>query len=201
MLENNDKEITIADIPKKLEKRGWKNTGQKKETLINKRFGKLVVLSKEGVTKWRASLWRCKCDCGKEKLVRGRLLIVGETKSCGCLHSTGYEEISGTYIGQVKSNARRRGLEYNLSHEYIWNLYIVQNKKCVISGVDIKFGNNYKGIEFTASLDRIDSSKGYIEGNVRWLHKTVNLLKSNYSDEEFLKWVNIIYNYKNSTSI
>lgn len=39
----------------------------------------------------------------------------------------------------------------------------------------------------TASLDRIDSSKGYIEGNVQWLHKDINRLKINYSDEDLIQ--------------
>lgn len=38
----------------------------------------------------------------------------------------------------------------------------------------------------TASLDRIDSSKGYIEGNVQWVHKYVNVMKWDFSMEEFL---------------
>jgi hypothetical protein len=38
----------------------------------------------------------------------------------------------------------------------------------------------------TASLDRIDSSKGYIEGNLQWLHKRINIMKGNMSEKEFL---------------
>jgi len=38
----------------------------------------------------------------------------------------------------------------------------------------------------TASLDRIDSSKGYIEGNVQWVHKMVNMSKQQYTQEEFI---------------
>ena len=44
----------------------------------------------------------------------------------------------------------------------------------------------------TASLDRIDSSKGYIEGNVQWVHKRVNLMKGNMSTENFIEWCNLV---------
>ncbi len=29
--------------------------------------------------------WECRCDCGKNRLVRGSMLREGRTKSCGCL--------------------------------------------------------------------------------------------------------------------
>jgi len=39
----------------------------------------------------------------------------------------------------------------------------------------------------TASLDRIDSSKGYIEGNVQWVHRKINMMKQSYTQEEFIE--------------
>jgi archaellum component FlaC len=36
------------------------------------------------------------------------------------------------------------------------------------------------------SLDRIDSKLGYIEGNVQWLHKDVNYMKQEYSQEYYI---------------
>jgi len=41
---------------------------------------------------------------------------------------------------------------------------------------------------YTASLDRIDSSKGYIEENVHWVHKRINVMKGNMSEQEFLNF-------------
>lgn len=32
----------------------------------------------------RASFWKCKCACGRERMVRGGSLVRGKTKSCGC---------------------------------------------------------------------------------------------------------------------
>jgi hypothetical protein len=39
----------------------------------------------------------------------------------------------------------------------------------------------------TASLDRIDSSKGYIEGNVQWIHKHINKMKNNFNESYFIE--------------
>jgi hypothetical protein len=46
--------------------------------------------------------------------------------------------------------------------------------------------------DFSASLDRIDSSKGYVKGNVQWTHKTVNIMKQAMSDEELIDWCKVI---------
>lgn len=73
--------------------------------------------------------------------------------------------------------------------EYVWKLYEEQDKKCALTGMDISFAKTKKGHatgETTASLDRIDPSRGYTEGNVQWVHKWVNIIKWDFTQEEFL---------------
>jgi len=83
--------------------------------------------------------------------------------------------------------------------EYLWNLYLQQNKRCALSGVDINLSDPANSIVDTASIDRIDITKGYIRGNVQWIHKTVNRMKVDMSEDEFMKWINLIYHNKNIT--
>ena len=45
-----------------------------------------------------------------------------------------------------------------------------------------------------ASLDRIDSKKGYTEDNVQWVHKYVQRMKNAFSEKRFLEVVKIIHN-------
>ena len=52
--------------------------------LVGKRFGKLEVISFAYIVNSK-SYWNCVCECGKEKVICGKLLIRGTTKSCGCL--------------------------------------------------------------------------------------------------------------------
>jgi hypothetical protein len=47
----------------------------------------------------------------------------------------------------------------------------------------------------TASLDRIDSSKGYTIDNVQWVHKTVNLMKRELNQQDFIDICNKISYY------
>jgi hypothetical protein len=69
-------------------------------------------------------------------------------------------------------------------------LFLKQNRKCSISGESILFSKwlHKKGERPTASLDRIDSTKGYIEGNVQWVHKDINMMKSNHTTKKFFNW-------------
>lgn len=57
--------------------------------MTGRKFGKLTVLSRDGVLQGRAS-WRCQCDCGRIVVVRGDKLRAGFTRSCGgrrkCFH-------------------------------------------------------------------------------------------------------------------
>lgn len=55
--------------------------------LTGKRFGRLVVLRLEetrGNKHGTNALWRCRCDCGGEKVAYSMNLRRGNTTSCGC---------------------------------------------------------------------------------------------------------------------
>ncbi len=144
--------------------------------LTGKQFGFLTVLRRGKKPK---GFW-CRCICGKEKEVS--MLNIPRTSSCGCrggkrsLNYKGYEDISSKAWGLIKRNAKTRGLEFGIEIQYAWDLFVKQGRKCNLSGVPIAFPQWHDEIG-TASLDRIDSSKGYVEGNVQWLHRDVNQMK------------------------
>lgn len=56
-----------------------------KNDLISKKFGELTVIEKTKKKKQGAFLYRCKCDCGNETLVRSSDLKRKNTRSCGCM--------------------------------------------------------------------------------------------------------------------
>jgi hypothetical protein len=57
------------------------------ESLVRRRFGKLIVLSRDKNNKFNQITWKCKCDCGNELTVVGDNLKNNRTKSCGCFRS------------------------------------------------------------------------------------------------------------------
>ncbi len=108
-----------------------------------------------------------------------------------------YKNISGNFFSKIIHGAEMRNIDFNLNIDYVWNLFDKQKGKCAISGVDINFKNKQQNIfENTASLDRINSSKGYIKGNVQWVHKKINIIKWNLPEKEFLNWIKKIYEFK-----
>ncbi len=117
-------------------------------------------------------------------------------------NETGFKEISGQFWGVIKKGARDRNLEFNITIEYAYQLFKKQKRKCRFSGVLLKLCKTSK--IRTASLDRIDSSKGYIEGNVQWTHKDINRLKMNLKDEKLIELAHLISDYQryiNSTNM
>ena len=74
-----------------------------------------------------------------------------------------------------------------ITKEYIWDLFIKQNRKCALSGIELTFPLKNNDKSYNASLDRIDSSLGYIEGNVQWVDKTINIMKNKFNQTYFIE--------------
>lgn len=196
------KKITInrTDKLKKTQDCGCKTKSKKdiNETdIIGFRFGKLLVIKclgvKEEIYNRKMNFWLCKCDCGKEvEVARSSLRKNGGVKSCGqCPKYSNGEIPQIFYHNNIERSAKARNLECTITPEYIWDIYLKQNRKCSLTGRIIFL--DYDGKKCTASLDRIDSSKGYIEGNVQWVHRDVNRIKNNYNQDYFISLCRDIY--------
>lgn len=167
------------------------------KNLSGKRFGRLLVLSLTHRDKHQKRHYLCRCDCGVEKTIAGSALRRNLTLSCGCLRHeklhTGYKDLSSSRWRRIKEQAFSRGIEFDVTQEYIWSIFEQQKRKCKFTGVDITFHcDSNKPNEQTASIDRIDSNIGYIEGNIQIIHKSINLMKSFLEEKEFLSWCNLI---------
>lgn len=205
---------TASHLPKEIKKleldtshfsKSTKKGKTKYDDWLNTKHGKLTIIEilppKENGTWNHSYRFHCECECGKFRTYPTSYFKRGLSLSCGCDKSfynktsgennsryKGYKEISGSYWSSICYRVQH---ECKITIKKIWNLFLKQERKCALTGLDICFGKNQ-----TASLDRIDSSKGYIEGNVQWVHKTVNRLKNNYNQDEFLSWCKLIIEYK-----
>jgi hypothetical protein len=163
--------------------------------------------------KYRNRSFRVKCKCGNESVVLISSLRIGASKMCrscssrNCMSDkfkstwqpNACGDLGGTLYCSIKNRAKHRGIEFNLSKDFMWELLKKQNFKCALSGVDIQLstkltskGTNpdYKSI--TASLDRIDSSKYYTKDNVQWIHKDVNKMKNSFNQSYFINMCKLI---------
>ena len=162
--------------------------------LAGKRFGKLIAVEPIRKEK-RYWIWKCKCDCGNETESNGSKLLLGRKKSCGCLlkregrwNWSGYKDISGFFWRRILENAKSRQIPVSVSIQESWNVFEKQRKKCVLTGEPLSFSTKNDEYDGNASLDRIDSSKGYIEGNIQWIHKDVNIMKWDMSVNDLIYW-------------
>ena len=170
------------------------------KNLIGKTFGQLTVVKYTGIAdNKRNLLWECICTCGKSKITTGTKLRSFHTKSCGCLvplrlrNRNDNWEISAQNLlyAQYKSQAKSRELEFSLDKQ----LFILLTKQeCHYCGTlpksNIKYGNHlysYNG------LDRVDSSKGYIENNIVPCCSICNTMKFDLTLNEFIEHVKKIY--------
>jgi hypothetical protein len=177
------------------------------EDLTGREFGSLKVLKQSHVDK-NGSSWLCLCACGKEKVIPRCRLIKGSQVTCGCgcnrygqkdVGWTGYEQISGWFWTHIKRGAvdRPTPVEFDITIEYAWNKFIEQGGKCALTGLPLVFEKRFHDAKNrTASLDRIDSSKGYIEGNIQWVHKDINKMKWNYPEEKFIEFCKLVAEYR-----
>lgn len=54
--------------------------------LTGQKFGRLSVIGRTPNNKAGRTMWKCRCDCGNERVVMGKSLRNGHTQSCGCLN-------------------------------------------------------------------------------------------------------------------
>jgi hypothetical protein len=175
--------------------------------LTGKIFHNLKVVGKASANRQGSITWLCECVCGNKKTVSSDHLTRKKSpvKSCGCLshkqgerHSQwkGCGDISGgwwsTHVVRERKQSKRAKIPVDITIEYAWELFIKQNKMCALSGQILTIGTNRYN---TASIDRIDSSKGYIEGNIQWVHKDINFMKRTYSQEYFIGMCKMVFNH------
>lgn len=94
--------------------------------LTGQRFGRLAVVEFAGVhpTK-RNSLFRCVCDCGEERVVKGNHLLSGNTTSCGC---TRLDDLTGQTFGDLTVLEQAGRYQSGGGQGVIWRC------KCVCGG-------------------------------------------------------------------
>lgn len=109
---------------------------------------------------------KVQCDCGTIKTVRRSSMKPGQTVSCGCYSrankKTGQDPRS-PMLSRAKYRAKQKGRDFNITKEDI-----VIPDTCPLLGTPMQ----------SPSLDRIDSSKGYIKGNVWVISNRANTLKN-----------------------
>ena len=173
-----------------------------KINLIGQTIGKLTVLEETSKRKNKSVVWKCQCDCGNTRWIQGNELSnpnkCFECQQCAAIKRGNKQTLSNGRIGdltltrytKLKKSAKDREISFEVSIEFLWNLFISQKQICAITGDYIKSIKN-------ASLDRIDSTKNYTEDNVQWVTKQANVSKHIMSMESLYEFCNKVINHAN----
>lgn len=178
---------------------------------LGNRYGRLLVISREGLNRHGTATWKCKCDCGNEIIVvgavlRGTVLRPGQ-KSCGCAPRSveGRRNVnrqSKRIFRQLRDSAKKRNLIFELKYE---DFEILSKLKCHYCGKEpYEKRYAYYKARYTVgldsdvsimlnSIDRKDNKIGYVKGNCAPCCSRCNWMKSALTFQEFSDHIKSIY--------
>lgn len=145
--------------------------------------------------------WKCSCKCGKISFKAiSEMKRIERCKKCydlSQIHAT--ETIPQNYWHQLQTSAKYRNHDFEISYEYATQIIEQQNFRCALSGQPITLisEGGYRRHKQTASIDRKDNDKGYVEGNVQWVHKDINKMKHALTEERFIEMCTAVAQHKN----
>lgn len=114
-------------------------------------------------------------------------------KTCRGIANKNYTNNFDSFVRKIYLHARNRSqkrkLEFSIDHDQIKQLWDTQEGRCALSGRRMTWGVATSGIQGNndnISIDRIDSSKGYIIENIHLVTARANLMKRDYPMDVFI---------------
>ena len=144
--------------------------------LVGQKFGRLFVIKKMDNSKNRHSQWLCRCECGKEKIIRGDSLKNENTKSCGCLHI----EISTKHGHRTEAKMSETYHSWNNMIQRCTNpknefYYNYGGRGITVCKRWLNFENFLKDMDEVPKkhqIDRINNNGNYCKDNCKWSTRT-----------------------------
>lgn len=128
--------------------------------------------------------------CSKE--CRGELLktVYLGNKNPNHKYNDSVSKFLGVRCKDVARRAKSKKLDFNLTPDYLYEMYLKQNGLCSYTGIPLKLGSiNFKNKGQadldSLSIDKINPELGYIQGNITLCCNSVNKFKGNADFQEF----------------
>lgn len=180
-----------------------------KRDLTNRVFERLSVLKfleyVQDSKGRRHDLWLCLCSCGKERPVKGNLLVTNQTTSCGCKLKENYIKFGkiskvknakpygiasfNLLFASYKQRSRSKNIDFELNEEQFRkltsnNCYYCNRKPS--NKFNIKHIN---GDYYYNGIDRKDNNIGYILNNCLSCCEICNKAKRDLPYEDYVLWI------------
>lgn len=109
-----------------------------------------------------------------------------------------WRKVNGHYVpgrkySAIKYNAARRGIPFEISIDYLDELWEKQDGRCYYTNEQLDIVSRNRA---TASLERLNSDIGYVEGNVVWALAEINFCKHTLTESRFLELVEAVYKHR-----
>jgi hypothetical protein len=169
---------------------------------------KFIYLGRKSVKKDNrtSTLLHVQCACGTKKWLPYSAIINGNTRTCGkapCFPFEDKKSVVTSHKGLYRSyiyHAKERNIDFNLSLEELIEIssnncaYCNKQPSQLYQILDAKTKKVRSGVPFYYNgIDRIDSSLGYIQGNVVTCCKTCNVAKMDMNYYDFINHIVKIY--------
>lgn len=137
--------------------------------IAGNKYNKLTVISQSHKNKEGRRIWLCICDCGNETYAAKNALEGDHKKSCGCIVAKPNLSHGMRFTREYSSWIAMKGRCLNKNHKDYPRYGAVGITICDEWANSFEIFFNHAGERPTGTtLDRIDNSKGYVPGNVRW---------------------------------
>lgn len=181
--------------------------------ITGQKFNMLTVLKLDHKKDGRF-FWKCRCDCGNEKVINGDNIKYGKSRSCGCiareLSSKRIKELGiagGGKLERGKSSfnilykryqrqAKKKGRSFSLTEE---EFFVLTKSNCCYCGIEprqVIEGERSNGEYVFNGIDREDNDFGYEHWNCVSCCGKCNKAKGQSSLEDFEKWIDNLVKFK-----
>lgn len=101
----------------------------------------------------------------------------------------------------AKHRAAKKNIPFNLTIQYLENLWKKQNGICTISGIEMSHTILEGKLDTNASIDKIDPSLGYVQGNVQFVCNRINMMKSDAPVDGLIYFCKLIIDHNEKRSV
>ena len=157
------------------------------EEYVGSKVNSLTITGNVRKDKRGTPQWEVQCTCGCLSFKDPGSLVNGVAQSCNNCYDRNYKgtkSVPGAVLSRLQYGADKRNIKVDITLDDLQEQWDEQDGLCAYTGIPLTVPRGRKVGD--ASVDRIDSSLGYIRSNIQWVHKRINSMKNDMDEEEFL---------------